>query len=84
MRSRLPAHFHYALEIHAPLKGSAIYSSVTELVEFYHLHFEMVFPALNTPLLLIKHMKDLGLPSKSLPLLVEFISLPQKSKSTQQ
>ena len=66
MRSKLPAHFHSALEIRAPLKGSAIYSAVLNLVGFYHLHFEMIFPALNAPLLLIMHMRDLGLPSMSL------------------
>lgn len=66
MRTKLPAHFHSALEIHAPLMGSAIYFAVMELVEFYNLHFEMVFPALNLPLLLFKHMGNLRLPSKSL------------------
>jgi RNA polymerase I-specific transcription initiation factor RRN7 len=60
----MPAHFHSALEIRAPLKGVSIYSAVMELVEFYHLHFEMIFPPLNSPLLLFKHMKELALPSK--------------------
>jgi RNA polymerase I-specific transcription initiation factor RRN7 len=65
MRAKLPAHFHSALEIRAPPKGSSIYSAIQDLVEFYHLHFEMIFPGLNTPLLLIKHIRVLGLPSKS-------------------
>lgn len=66
MRLKLPGHFHSALEIRVPLKGLAIYSAVLGLVEFYHIHFEMIVPALNAPLLLIKHMRDLGLPSASL------------------
>lgn len=63
MRSRLPAHFHLALETRGLLKGSSIYTTVLERVEFYHLQFEMVFPPLNAPLLIFKHVRDLGLPS---------------------
>ena len=61
---RLPAHFHSALEIRSPLKGTSIYGAILEMVEFYHIHFEMVFPPLNSPLLIFKHVRDLGLPSK--------------------
>jgi len=64
MRRRLPAHFHAALEIHTPLKGSQIYSAVLELIEFYNIQINMVFPPLNAPLLIEKHVRDLGLPSK--------------------
>jgi len=62
MRSKLPGHFYSALEIKAALKGAALYKATLELVEFYNLHFEMVFPPLNYPLLLFKHMRDLGVP----------------------
>ncbi|KAG0649094.1 RNA polymerase I-specific transcription initiation factor rrn7 [Hyphodiscus hymeniophilus] len=72
MRSKLPPHFHSALEIHAPLKGWSIYTAVVELMDFYRLHFEMVFPSLNTPLLLFKHMRDLGLPIQRLASLLGF------------
>ena len=65
MRRHLPAHFYSALETHSPLKGSAIHGAVMELVEFYHIQLEMVFPPLNFPLLIYKHMRDLALPSKS-------------------
>ena len=64
MRSKLPGHFYSALEIRAPLKEASLYKTVLELVEFYHLQFEMVFPPLNYPLLLFKHIRDLGLPGK--------------------
>jgi RNA polymerase I-specific transcription initiation factor RRN7 len=64
MRLHLPGPLQHALELRSQLKGSSIYNSVLEMVEFYNLQFEMVFPALNSPLLIYKHMKDLGLPSK--------------------
>jgi RNA polymerase I-specific transcription initiation factor RRN7 len=63
MRVRLPSHFHAALEIRATLKPSAIQGAVLELVEFYNFHFGMVFPSLNAPLLIFRHVRDLGLPS---------------------
>ena len=64
MRSKLPGHFYSALEIRAPLKEPSLYKIVLELVEFYNLQFEMIFPPLNYPLLLFKHIRDLGLPGK--------------------
>jgi RNA polymerase I-specific transcription initiation factor RRN7 len=66
MRSKLPGYFYSALEIRTPLRGGALQDAVLELVEFYNLHFEMVFPPLNYPLLIFKHVRDLGLPGKSL------------------
>lgn len=62
MRSRLPAHYHSALEIRAPLEGSALYRSVQGLIEFYSSEFGMEIPNLNTPLLLFKYMRDIYLP----------------------
>lgn len=64
MRSRLPGPLLSALEIREPLRGTALHSTVSKLVQFYHLQFEMVFPPLNFPLMIFKHMKNLGLPSK--------------------
>lgn len=64
MRAKLPGHFHYALEMKSVLKGSNLYSTVLELIEFYNAQFEMLCPPLNAPLLLFKHVKDLGLPGK--------------------
>lgn len=62
MRARLPAHFHTALEIRAPLRAQALQGAVSKMVEFYNVHYEMVFPPLNTPPLILKHMRCLGLP----------------------
>lgn len=73
MRSKLPGYFYSALEIRAPLNGAKLGGTVLELVEFYNLHFEMVFPRLNYPLLLFKHVRDLGLPRK--PLIFMFTTI---------
>ncbi|KAJ5052078.1 uncharacterized protein L3040_001838 [Drepanopeziza brunnea f. sp. 'multigermtubi'] len=62
MRSKLPAHYHSALEIRAPLRGSALYDSVSELIDFYNSEFEMSFPSLNAPLLIFRYLRDLCLP----------------------
>lgn len=64
MRIKLPGQFHTALEMKSVLKGSRLYNAVLGLVEFYAFHFEMVCPPLNAPLILFKHIKDLGLPGK--------------------
>jgi len=66
MKSKLPGHYYSALEIRAPLKEVYLHRTALELVEFYNLQFELVFPPLNYPLLLFKHMRDLGLPGKFL------------------
>lgn len=65
MRIKLPGHFHAALEMKSVLKGSALYGVVLELVQFYGTQFEMLCPPLNAPVLLFKHIRDLGLPGKS-------------------
>ncbi|PSS25675.1 hypothetical protein M430DRAFT_48107 [Amorphotheca resinae ATCC 22711] len=67
MLARLPAHYHAALQIRAPLKGTTLHSTVLDLVQFYHAQFEMVFPPLNSPLLIFKHVRDLGLPVEIYP-----------------
>jgi RNA polymerase I-specific transcription initiation factor RRN7 len=64
MRSKLPPHFHSALETSAPMKEVALHGTVLELVEFFFLQFEMIFPPLNISLFLFKHVRDLALPGK--------------------
>lgn len=64
MRSKLPGHFHSALKMKSVLKGSTLYGAVMNLIEFYAMQVEMVCPPLNAPLLLFKHVRDLGLPGK--------------------
>lgn len=58
----MPPAFHNSLELKAPLKGYTLHQTVGELIVFFGIHFEMVCPPLNTPLLLYKHIHDLGLP----------------------
>lgn len=63
MRSKLPAHFHAALEIRAPLNGAKLHSSIWQLAEFFNIEFDMEFPRLNVPLLVFRYMEELCLPS---------------------
>lgn len=64
MRKRLPGHFHVALQIKSQSSLKNLHGAILDMVEFYHFHFEMVFPPLNSPLLIFKHLKELGLPRK--------------------
>lgn len=64
MRMRLRPEYYSALEIRAELKGSRVYRTVLNLVEFYYGNFEMEFPPLNAPILIFNHIRDLALPSK--------------------
>lgn len=64
MRIKLPGYFHAALEMKSVLRGSRLYKVVFELIGFYGLQYEMVCPPLNAPLVLFKHVRDLGLPGK--------------------
>ena len=64
MRLHLPGTSQQALDLRSQIKGSSVYNSVLEMIEFYNLQFEMIFPPLNTPGLIYKHMRDLGLPRK--------------------
>lgn len=67
MRSKLPAHFHAALEIRAPLNGTKLHNSIWQLAEFYNIEFDMEFPKLNVPLLVFRYMKELCLPVELYP-----------------
>lgn len=65
MRKRLPGPFHSALQIKSQSSLKNLHGAVLDMVESYNFHFEMVFPPLNSPLLIYKHVRDLALPSKS-------------------
>jgi len=64
MRIRLPQHLATAFEVRTPLKGDSLNKSVVQLVGFFGKEFELVFPPLNTPVLLYKHLRDLSLPGE--------------------
>ncbi|CZS92264.1 related to polymerase I core factor (CF) subunit [Rhynchosporium agropyri] len=61
MRSKLPAHFHAALEIRAPLQGAKLHRGIASLAAFYNKEYNMEFKV-NIPLLTYRFMKDLCLP----------------------
>ncbi len=48
----------------SPLEPDHLRKAIHNLSLFYRHHFELVFPPLNAPLLLYKHMRDLAVPSK--------------------
>ncbi|RFU35597.1 hypothetical protein B7463_g655, partial [Scytalidium lignicola] len=62
MRLHLPSHYHASLEVHSTMKGEDLQTATLEVAQFFSYHFEMGFPPLNTPLLIFKYMRDLGLP----------------------
>lgn len=66
MTDRLPGSYHRALMVkNASLQGGELHQAVLELVLEYHLNFDMVFPALNTPLQLFHYLRELALPGKA-------------------
>lgn len=66
MRRKLPSHMLVAFDIRAPLRGEVLHTSALELVEFYNSQLNMIFPSVNYPLIMYKHIRDLGLPSEFL------------------
>lgn len=80
MKSRLSPHFIKALDTQvsllpsqqdfqlilkkSPLRPDNLRQCVHEMVLSFSQEFEVHFPALNSTLLLFKHMKDLALPRK--------------------
>ncbi|KAH0538054.1 hypothetical protein FGG08_005316 [Glutinoglossum americanum] len=62
MRSRLPAQGFGALDTRSVLKPDQLQRAVRELVLYYHREFGILFPAINSPLLSFKYIRDLALP----------------------
>lgn len=63
MTDRLPGAYNRALKVsHTSFWGGELHQAVLELVLEYHLNYEMVFPPLNTPLLLLRYLRELALP----------------------
>lgn len=66
MTVRLPGAYHRALKVkHTSFQGGELHQAVLELILEYHLNYEMVFPPLNTPLLLLHYLRELALPGAS-------------------
>lgn len=63
MLDRLPGPYHRALAVkRASFQGGELHQAVLDLVLEYHLNYEMVFPEINTPLLLLDYLRELALP----------------------
>jgi RNA polymerase I-specific transcription initiation factor RRN7 len=66
MTLRLPGSYHRALLVkHTSFQGGELHQAVLELILEYHLNYDMVFPPLNTPLLLLHYLRELALPGTS-------------------
>lgn len=65
MTLRLPGSYHRALTVkHTSFQGGELHQAVLELILEYHLNYDMVFPPLNTPLLLLHYLRELALPAE--------------------
>jgi RNA polymerase I-specific transcription initiation factor RRN7 len=65
MSDRLPPQYQRALRgRYSLLDGGELHTAVTDLVEGYGKNYNMVFPPLNTPLLLLRYLRELALPRK--------------------
>lgn len=64
MRARLPAEYHAALESRSVLKAGDLYEAVLNMVTSFKERHDLVFPPLNAPLIMFKHVRDLCLPCK--------------------
>jgi RNA polymerase I-specific transcription initiation factor RRN7 len=65
MTARLPGSYQRALKVkNASFRGGELHQAVLELALDYHINYEMTFPPLNTPLLLLQYLRELALPGK--------------------
>ena len=63
MTNRLPGSYHRALKAtRTSFEGGELHQAVLELILEYHLNYDMTFPPLNTPLLLLHYVRELALP----------------------
>lgn len=76
MIDRLPGSYHRALKVkNTSFRGGELHQAVLELIIEYHLNYDMMFPGLNTPLLLLQYMRELALPG-------EFSYFDKRSRQT--
>lgn len=65
MLDRLPGAYHRALWLkRTSFRGGELHAAVVDLVFEYHFNYDMVFPALNTPLILFHYLRELALPGE--------------------
>lgn len=64
MRSHLPPKYYSALETRSPLKSGRLQKCIQELIVSFKTNFDVIFPPLNTPLVMFKYVKKLCLPRR--------------------
>lgn len=65
MSDRLPPQYQRVLRgRYSSLAGGVLHTTVTDLIRGYEKNYGMVFPPLNTPLLLLRYLRELALPCK--------------------
>ncbi|KAJ9209740.1 hypothetical protein DTO166G4_8649 [Paecilomyces variotii] len=67
MRDRLPQEYMGALDTRRLLRAEHLHRLVLELALLYNKRFGVTFPALNSPLILFNHIKQLSLPIEIYP-----------------
>ena len=66
MRDRLPASYQKSLQPgRVALKGGELHKAVTNLAVAYHSNYEITFPPLATPTILLQYLRELALPRLS-------------------
>jgi RNA polymerase I-specific transcription initiation factor RRN7 len=66
MKSHLPPKYYSALETRSSLKRGRLQQCIGELMVSFTTNFNIVFPPLNTPLIIFRLVKELCLPCKLL------------------
>jgi RNA polymerase I-specific transcription initiation factor RRN7 len=62
MRERLPAYYHVALDPNSLLSLRRFYSTLIDLEVGFEKEFGILWPPLNSPVLLFRYLKELALP----------------------
>ncbi|OIW32142.1 hypothetical protein CONLIGDRAFT_571387 [Coniochaeta ligniaria NRRL 30616] len=76
MRDRLqPQYKNMIRGRYSSLTGGEFHTVVTDLVMGYQKNFDMVFPPLNTPLLLLRYLRELALPLEAYVYAEKLVSL---------
>ena len=67
IKQKLPAEYDNALDTISSVEPDDIRRAIHRTIIFYRQYFDLSLPALNFPLLLFKHVRNLGLPGKRQP-----------------
>ncbi|KAL1883787.1 hypothetical protein VTK73DRAFT_8323 [Phialemonium thermophilum] len=80
MRGRLPAAYHGALRSRAAgVRPGELHEAVMNLTYSYGKNYDITFPPLNVPVIVLQYLKEMGLPVNLYPYIKECVSLLQLS-----